>query len=462
MLPAQAAKAPACASAARHVSGCSGSACDATPVPELDSKQQYDLPTLIDMAESLSPETCIAWATAKRSLEQAGIARAEYLPVMAFVAHGGDSRSIVPFPKPIAPRGYVIAEIPEIVVQAELEYKLLDFGRPARVDAAKLAAQASSLRMTRTQQQVAFNTARGFYRVQETEGQLAAAKQILNTAQTLQANAQMQFDNGRATLPDVQNADAGAAEAQFDLANAEGEVKKAKLALTEAIGVEPTTEIEVVAAEKTRPEEFRANVDEMLQQAWKSRPDLLAREDEFKRAKDSVKNARSRYLPTVSMAAVVGQTNMDPTADYGYLGPASVTTWSAQGQLRWEIFNGARGHELQAAKAEQKAAAEEKRAAEDSVTRQVWEAYVDLQTALEQQRAAQTFLTSSQTSYDSSLDAFRYGVRSLVDVVQAEKLLAQARLASVKAEARTLQSRAALSYALGAMPATATSNGVRP
>jgi outer membrane protein len=83
------------------------------------------------------------------------------------------------------------------------------------------------------------------------------------------------------------------------------------------------------------------------------------------------------------------------------------------------------------------------------VTRQVWEAYVEYQTALEQERASQSFLASAQTSYASSLDAFRYGVRSLIDVVEAERQLAQARLAAVHARAHRLQSEVSLSYATG-------------
>ncbi len=43
----------------------------------------------------------------------------------------------------------------------------------------------------------------------------------------------------------------------------------------------------------------------------------------------------------------------------------------------------------------------------------------------------------------------RYGVRSLVDVVQAERQLAQARLAVVRSQAQLMQSAVGLSYATG-------------
>jgi outer membrane protein TolC len=357
----------------------------------------------------------------------------------------------------------VTLEEPTALAQLELQYSLLDFGRGPRLAASEASAVASTLRLSRTHQTIAFNTATQFYRAQQAAGQLEAAKAILATAETLQQNAQSQFDNGRATLPDLQNAISGAAEARFDLADAEGEVNKAKLNLTETIGVEPTAEIDIVPQSSRPPEEVSTSVEELIQAAWKSRPDLLARIQALHSTQQLYKAARSAYLPTVGLSGAGGQTAMWPTADYGKVGPADIPTWSAAIQLHWQVFDGARQHEIASALAEQKSAAEEQRAAQDAVTRQVWEAYVDFQTAQEQERAAQSFLSSAQISYDSSLDAFKYGVRSLVDVVQAERQLAQARLSDVRAHSRRLQGEVALSYATGALLREATvPTGVQP
>ena len=222
--------------------------------------------------------------------------------------------------------------------------------------------------------------------------------QLLPQIQKLLQNAQSQFDNGRATLPDVQNAQAGAAEARFDLASAVGEVKKAKLALSESIGVEPTTEIDIQQQENDSSASLDSSVEELIQATWKSRPDLLARAQEMRHAQDASQIAHSAYLPKVDLSATGGQTATWPTADFGQLGYANVSTWSAEVKLRWELFNGTRLHEVAAALAEQKSAVEEQRAAQDAVTRQVWDAYVDYQTAIEQQRSSQAFLAAAQTS----------------------------------------------------------------
>jgi outer membrane protein TolC len=433
----------------RDAERCLGAVHPQRAVPTLDPAHVYTLLELIDIAEEANPEGRIAWAAAKRELEHAGIERAEYLPLLTFVMQGSDVRAIVPFPKPIAPIGYVTVQQPIAAAQFELEYKLLDFARGAKVDSSRALELASTLRLGRVHQTIASTTAQQFYKEQQADGQLTAAKTILATAETLLENARAQYDQGRATLPDVQNAEAGAAESRFDLATATGEFQKAKLAFTETIGVEPTAEIQLEAQSTEAPETLDQPVEELIQTAWKSRPDLLAHVQEVRAARDATRGARAGYKPTVGLSATGGQTATWPTADYGQLGYANVSTWSVEAKLRWEVFNGARRHQVQAARAGEVSAIEEQRAARDGVTRQVWDAYVDYQTAIEQIHSSESFLAAATTSYDSSLDAYKYGVRSLVDVVQAERQLAQARLVRVRSRAHFQQSAVALGYATG-------------
>jgi outer membrane protein len=464
-LPAQSRAACNMIVTTRDAARCIGFIRPASPIPTLDLKHTYTLPELIDIAETASPEGRIAWAEAKQSLERASIDHALYLPLITFVTTGGDDRVIIfPYPGPLAQRGYVMVERPAALAQLEFEYSLLDFGRGAKFDGSKALEIASTLRLSRIQQTIAYATSVQFYLTQQAMGHLAAAQIILQTAETLLENAQLQYDNGRSTVPDVENAQAGAAEARFDLAAAVGEVKNAKLALTESIGVEPTAEIEIEPQQQNvSPEALEGNVDNLIHAASKSRPDLLARAQELRNAHDAYRTAHSAYLPKVGLIATGGKTSLWPTSDRATLSHATVSTWSVEMKLRWELFNGARSHEVSQALAEQRATAEEQRATQDAVTHQVWQAYVDYQTAVEQQRSSQTFLSAAQTSYDSSLDAYKFGVRSLVDVVQAERQLAQARLAVVRSQAQLMQSAVALSYSIGdLLHKNASPTGVHP
>ena len=85
----------------------------------------------------------------------------------------------------------------------------------------------------------------------------------------------------------------------------------------------------------------------------------------------------------------------------------------------------------------------------DQATREVWTAYIAFRTALRKQQAAVALLDSATTSYSASLDAYKYGVKNLIDVVTAEKQLAQARLSGVTARSQLLLEAVNLEFVTG-------------
>ena len=110
----------------KDTSRCIGAVRTAIPIPRLLDGHVYDLSELIDIAETSSPEGWIAWTNAKRALENVGVDRALYLPLLTFAAQGSDTRIIFPFPKPLAPRCYGTVEEPLAQAQLKLQYSLLD------------------------------------------------------------------------------------------------------------------------------------------------------------------------------------------------------------------------------------------------------------------------------------------------------------------------------------------------
>jgi outer membrane protein TolC len=85
----------------------------------------------------------------------------------------------------------------------------------------------------------------------------------------------------------------------------------------------------------------------------------------------------------------------------------------------------------------------------DQATREVWTAYIAFRTALRKQDAAVALLESANASYSASLEAYKYGVKNLVDVVTAENQLARARLSSVSARSELFLEAVNLEFATG-------------
>jgi outer membrane protein len=453
------------ASTPQAAADCAAHAIPMGTVAPLDANHTYSLAELIDLAERNNPRTRIAWERARQRAEDLGIAKSSYYPVLAGLAAFSDQRIIDPFPKPLAPRGYVMVEIPAIVPEVTLDYLVFDFGkREAKVDAATAQKIAAGANFIQANQDVAFRVASAFYQLLTQQERLAAAEATLKTAQTTTDAAEYELRNGRSTLPDVLNARAETSQAVFDRESADGDEKIARVTLTEAVGVEPSPNITIDAASSAPlPSDLATTIDSLIDRAMADRPDLAAQVAEIRAADDAIRAARAEYRPQILLQGTAAQTSLWPTTDYGQLGNASVPTWSAALAIQWRIFDGGeRRNELAKAESKKRGAQDELRDKRDRATREVWTAYIGFRTALRKEQAAVALLESANASYSASLDAYKYGVKNLVDVVTAERQLAQARLSSVSARSQLFLEAVDLEFVTGNLlrtgaPATTTS-----
>ena len=440
------------ASTPRDAADCVAGATPSVKLLPLDPARTYSLAELIDVAEVNNPRTQIVWERAKQAAARLGVEKSAYYPVLAGIAAFADQRIIEPFPKPLAPRGYVMVEVPAIQPELTLEYLIFDFGgREAKVDAATAEKLAAGANFIAANQQIAFGVASAYYKLLTAQERLTAAKETYKTAQTTQDAAEDQLNNGRSTLPDVLNARAETSQAAFDMQSAEGDEQIARVALTEAVGVEPSPDIHIEAQSTTPlPQTLTMSIDALIDRALADRPDLLAQAAEIRAAEDDVRLAKAAYRPRIGLSASGAQTSVWPTTDYGELGPASVPTWSATLGIEWRIFDGgARKNELAAAESKRREAQDEMREKHDQAVREVWTAYIAFRTALRKEDAAEALLHAADSSYSASLDAYKYGVKNLVDVLTAEKQLAQARFSGVSARSELFLEAVDLEFVTG-------------
>ncbi len=423
---------------------------------EIDPTKPYRLEELIDIAETNNPRTRISWEAAKQAANALGIARSDYFPHLAALALSGDQRVIEPWPEPLgAPRGYFLIELPVVESGVELHYNVYDFGRRGgRLEASKALRLAAAASFQRTNQDVAFRVVTAYYSLITAQERLTASRQIVKTARTTQDAAEAALANGRSTLPDVLNARAATAQANYDLQASIGAVDAARVVLRETIGVEPSDAILVEEpAGVPLPTEVAESTANLVQTAMQQRPDLRAISQKLQAATEELKVAKAEYKPTIHLGAYAAQQSVWPTinvAGPNPLGHANQTVWGVGLTARWTIFDGGlRRNVVHLADSKRREAQDEKREKEDAIGREVWVAYVQFRTAVRQHEAAETLLTSASTSYDATLDAYKYGVKNLVDLVTAENQLAQARLAQVQSRSAVRIDAADLDYTTG-------------
>ena len=178
-----------------------------------------------------------------------------------------------------------------------------------------------------------------------------------------------------------------------------------------------------------------------------SGPICLQQLARLRAANASIKRARSDYFPTLSFTGDGGMVRAYGQQDLLPGSYAAGETWTAQLELRWNLFDGARReYRIAQANHDKKAAQAQIDALRDQIADEVWAAYTNMRTAFRQQQAATSLLAASQESYEAAHESYGYGVRNLLDVVSAQKTLAQARSEDVSARTQLLLTVTSLAF----------------
>jgi outer membrane protein TolC len=257
--------------------------------------------------------------------------------------------------------------------------------------------------------------------------------------------------NGLATLPDVLEAQSATAQAEYDLQAALGNEDVAHGYLATALGASTTSSISVRPIDQVAiPDTVEDKVEEDINRALRQRPDLMRQIEAIRAADAQLKQARAAYFPTLSV-------NAHPDAQSLY-GLQQTLPWGHTAgidgdltfNLSWTIFDGgARKSEVARAKANSRSASAQTDTLRDQIENGVWTAYSNLKTALRQRQAARALLQAADQSYISSIDSYHYGVRNLLDVTEAQRVLARARSADVLARTQVLTALANLAFETG-------------
>ena len=199
---------------------------------------------------------------------------------------------------------------------------------------------------------------------------------------------------------------------------ARNDLAKQKLALARVIGL-PLAQ-DFVLTEKIpyeAPEPI--TVEEMLDQALKSRSDFQAALSQVHAAELSVRAATAEHLPSLSIYA-----------DYGGIGPTpsdlrgTFTTYAA---LHIPIFTGNRAHgDAQVAQAELNRSRQELENLRAQVEEDVRDGILDLQAAADQVSVAMSNVDLAERTLAQARDRFASGATDNIEVVQAQEAVASA------------------------------------
>jgi outer membrane protein TolC len=310
--------------------------------PLIDSTHRYTLPELMDLAQRNNPQTREAWERARQAAAQVGLAESAYLPQLSAEAIAGIQRTPLPIPATLVPQGYFTSDTREVLPTLAVKWLLFDFGRRDAADAAaKENSFVANVSFTGAHQRLAYSVSRDYFVLGAARGKLEAAEKALQTARIDQDAVDARRKNGVATVVEVAQARRQTAQAEFNVARAQGAERNAYEALIASVGLMPTANLAIAPIIDERlPSSPKQALDALIENALSNRPDILASLGKIRVAEANLQSAHSDHRPSVGLVTQAYQnigalsTQGGPYYDVDRLG------WSVFLQFSWPLFDG--------------------------------------------------------------------------------------------------------------------------
>jgi len=307
-------------------------------------------------------------------------------------------------------------------------------------EAARAAYEASEAGAVATRLAITAQTADVYVTIRGLQARIAIARQQMDTRRQLLAMVRLQYEKGIAAELQMNQAEGSLTQAEAQIPVLEAGLDAAMNALDVLLGVQPgtcRTELATVTPVPVAPGITASGTPaEMIRR----RPDLIVAEWRLAAANARIGVAISEYYPKFSLAALLGSATAIASGNL-FTEAAS----QAQGVLglRWRLFDFGRvDAQIAAARGQEAEALAAYRLAMLHAAEDVENAF----SALVKREAQVGILMRGESSLararDNSFAAYKGGVVSLIEVLDADSNLLQVR--DGKAQAQTEATRAAI------------------
>jgi NodT family efflux transporter outer membrane factor (OMF) lipoprotein len=353
-----------------------------------------------------------------------------------------------------SPQGRIASALPgfqreaqtyELDLGASWELDLFG-GKDAARDAARADWQASAAAAAAARLTVAAQTADTFIAIRSLQARLDVARDQLKTQQQLVDLIALQYRKGVASEMQLRQAEGALAQVKAAVPELEQNLDVAMNALDVLLGLQPGStrpELADVTPIPLPPAVSSAGGPPAL---LRRRPDIIAAERALAASNARIGVAISQYYPKFTLGGLLGTATMG----VGGLFSGGATQASGFLGLRWRLFDFGRvDAEVAAARGRNAEALAAYRLTVLKASEDVENAFSNL---VKQQARAQILAegdVSLSRARSSSFAAYKGGVSSLLDVLDADRRLLENRDAEVQARAAAARAAVASFRALG-------------
>ncbi|MCU1248027.1 MAG: outer rane efflux protein [Edaphobacter sp.] len=238
-----------------------------------------------------------AWERTRVAAASVSIAKSELYRTVLAAAGGRTFKN-----PPLLYQSFVLQDIGTFETALTLNYTLVDFGaRRDEISSAQAHLLAANLNFNNEHLILIQQVSSAYYNLLNASGLRKAAEVNLNDARAIEDAASERKANGLATLPDVLEARAATAKADYDLQSALGAKQTAFGDLATIMTTSPTKSFKVQELDEIHIREaLDQSVEDAIASAYKTWPDLLADIERVRAADAEVKYARSAYFPKLA------------------------------------------------------------------------------------------------------------------------------------------------------------------
>ncbi len=398
---------------------------------------ELDLPSIIELGLCRNPQTTMAYLASESARFAKNAGYANYLPSVSASAS--------------ASLPYRNEEWGDWSLGASLSasYLIFDFGKRLSDQGQLIAAwRATGFEYDENVQNYVYGLIGSYYSLLTADANVKSAESLLKVAQTAKDTADKKFRAGVVAKADVLKADTTLASRKLDLERARNNREIAKGGLLTKLSFPASSDIEIA----DMPAEFGTDaespdLDKLMEIAQEKRPDLLRADANKTAAWHRRNSALLRNLPSISAS---GSLNWNDTPSESFNAGTSKISGSIGIRASMPIFAGfANLYGARQAQANYDSSIEQQRATQDNATLDVFTAYQNYKTAQTVLTQTETLLKSATESERVTAGMYKVGKATMLDWQTAQSELVEAEKQNNAAKYDLFTKRAAVALAIG-------------
>ncbi|MDP8217171.1 MAG: TolC family protein [Candidatus Theseobacter exili] len=394
----------------------------------LDTSKPLTLSVIMDIALQNNPSTKEAWHDARVAEALQKQAESKWYPQAGLTAELSRTKANSSVSTAVE------IDKSDINPALEITYLLFDFGgRKAAIEQEVQRTLAANFLFNQAIQDVLLNVATAYYTYYSSQSTYEAASSDVNDAKTALDAAQERFKSGLVTKLDVLQSQSDYDNSLYSLEEAKGKIKTSKAQLAITMGFTADTDITIVEPSKNVPMDIsEKDITSIIDDALEKRPDIAALRANVSASDAAVWTADSNLWPSFSLGAS-GQG--DWHHNYNQIENGHDENYVAYLQVSWAVFDGFNNINVKRAAQEQVESDREKLVqAELSASADIWTKYYDFKTAQRKLEFSKAFSLHADESYKLAFEGYNAGLKSILDLLQAQSKLSEARSQLIDSE----------------------------